>query len=61
MSSIGNLLELISDISELFDEQSGVPSSKYTTASKKEIPWLILKKKIQKTSLRMTISYPQKH
>ena len=35
MSSIGNLLELISDISELFDEQSGVPSSKYTTASKK--------------------------
>ena len=48
MSGIGNLLDLISDISELFDEHSNFPTQRHTTVSHKKSSVIDSKKEKQK-------------
>ncbi len=50
MSGIGNLMELISDISELFDEQSSIPMQRHTAASRKKSSVIGSKKENQKNN-----------
>lgn len=48
MSGIGNLIDLISDISELFDEQSNFPIQRHTTVSNKKSSVIDSEKEKQK-------------